>query len=117
MARAQRASREEWAARLTRLKESGLSLTAFAEQIGVKPKTLSWWRKKMVLGSEATKATRSSRRRETAAVPSLNFVEMTAAVEGGSVEIVLASVAVRVRAGFDTATLARVLEVLEARHR
>ncbi len=92
-----------------------MSLTAFAKQIGVKPKTLSWWRKK--LGPDAT-TTRRPRRREATTMPPLNFIEMSAAVERGPIEIALGSgIAVRVHSGFDTATLARVLDVLQARQR
>jgi hypothetical protein len=50
------------------------------------------------------------------AISPLTFVEMTAAPETDRLEVVLASsVRIRVRPGFDSATLGRLLDVLEAR--
>jgi hypothetical protein len=46
----------------------------------------------------------------------LTFVEMSDPIEGEALEVVLPSrVRIRVRPGFDVATLGRLLDVLEAR--
>lgn len=111
-----RATREEWAARVAQLKESGLSMARFAAEIGVNAKTLAWWRSELASSSRSA-ATKPQPSRPIAIAP-LNFVEMTTRSEGGPVEVVLPSgIAIRVRAGFDHATLVRVLDVVESRHR
>ncbi len=52
----------------------------------------------------------------TSAVTPLTFVEMTAPVVSDALEVILpTSVRVCVRPGFDDATLARLLDVLERR--
>ena len=117
----QRATREEWATRIARWKESGLSLAAFAAEIGVHCKTLGWWRKQLASATPSSPPKRALAHREeraqraTSARP-LNFVEMTAAIEGDALEVVLpTSVRIRVRRGFDSATLTRLLDVLDPR--
>ncbi len=119
----QRSTREEWAARVAKWKESGLSAPAFAAQLGVRPKTLTWWRANLVrLATAALPKRALARRREarngsaSASVKSLEFVEMKAAIESEPLEVVLpTSVHIRVRRGFDSQTLARLLDVLESR--
>ena len=116
------AVRETWAKRVERWKDSGLSAKEFAAETGLNAHSLSWWRWRLA-GGEPTrssrKRTRSSKRAveitKAAATP-LSFVEMTAAVVRESLEVVLPSaLRVRVPVGFDDATLARLLDVLERR--
>jgi transposase-like protein len=117
-----RASRETWAERVAEWQESGVSAEKFAPTIGVNPSTLRWWRTQLVSPSPkrrdralvrgaTTEATKTS-----VTVTPVTFVEMTAAIDGDRLEVVLpSSVRVRVRPGFDSATLAQLLDVLEAR--
>src|SRR5450755_3384816 len=107
----QRSTREEWATRVAKWKESGLPAPAFAAQIGVKAKTLTWWRanlKRLAISSPSKRALVRPRdaRHSSPPVKSLEFVEMTAAIESEPLEVVLpTSVRVRVRPGFDDLTL------------
>ena len=118
------ATREEWAKRVTRWKDSGLTAKEFASEIGVSPHSLSWWRWKLgTTHSSGTANPRLGRRgprarakRSSAAISPLTFVEMPAAIEGAALElVVLSKIRVRVPAGFDEVTLRRLLDVLEAR--
>ncbi len=114
-----RATREEWTVRVAQLKQSGLSLARFAAQIGVNAKTLSWWRTQLAAASTSPKRVRVRNRQErSAALAPLNFIEMTTSIDSGPVEVVLPSgISVRVRPGFDSSTLVRVLDVLDSRRR
>jgi hypothetical protein len=112
-----RTDRETWQKRVERWKDSGLTASEFAGEVGISERALRWW--KWRLGSEAG-ARRSKSRRATAtskASTTVTFVEVPqAAPPAASIEIVLRSrVEVRVAAGFDGPTLERVLEILERR--
>jgi transposase len=114
-----RTTREDWAKRVERWKDSGLSAKEFAAEVGISARSLTWW--KWRLGSPVAvtaKRARTKRARGARApkVSPLTFVEMTA-VSSEPIEIALPSrICVRVRAGFDDATLKRVLDALERRH-
>ena len=117
-----RTTRVEWAARIARWKDSGKSASQFAAEIGVRTRTLSWWKWRLASTTAASPPKRALVRRPAAPVTKappispLTFVEMSAVVEHDRLEVVLpSSVRVRVRPGFDGATLARLLDVLEAR--
>ena len=86
-----RATRETWAKRVERWRESGQSAAAFAAKIEVSPTALSWW--KWHLGKQATlgKAPKRSRRVSKGAVSPLTFVEMSAPLRNEPIEIVLPS--------------------------
>ena len=123
-----RTSRAEWAKRVERWKDSGLTAKEFGTETGVNPSTLAFWSWK--LGSEQ----RESRRTSTAPSPRSHkrgaepkkkrdkpaagrLVEVSTVVTSSPpmLEVVLASGArVRVPAGFDEATLTRVVRAVEA---
>jgi hypothetical protein len=114
-----RTRREEWAKRVERWKDSELSAKEFAAELGISARSLTWW--KWRLGSLAS-AKQAPDGRASAAIARrsrlspLTFVEM-AAVSGEPIEIALPSrICIRVRPGFDDATLRRVLDALERRH-
>jgi transposase len=119
----ERATRATWTARVERWRDSGLSAAEFAAELGINPHTLKWW--KWHLGAKASPPApkRALARRESASIAKstpqispLTFVELTAAVVGDPLEVVLPStVRVRVPRGFDSATLVRLLDVLEPR--
>lgn len=97
----------EWRRRVAGWKASGLTLNEYSKQIGVKPKTLAWWKWRLSqLPAEVVEAT---------------FVEVTDVVVQSSkpraeeVHVAIAGADVTVPVGFDEDTLARVLRVLEAR--
>ncbi len=49
---------QEWSARIARMKVSGLTAKAFAQQEGVNPHTLEWWRRQLRLREEEIGAPR-----------------------------------------------------------
>lgn len=121
-----RTSRWEWAKRVERWKDSGLSAKEYAAEIGVKPTTLSYWSWKLKSGTAAVgsrgtgrPARRGARRRRAVAdCAAPRFVELGArqSVDAApALDLVLRSgVVVRVTAGFDEATLTRVVRAVEA---
>lgn len=119
--------REQWAKRVERWKDSGLSAKEFAAELGINARSLSWWRWQLTK-KEPTAAEPRERRRRAPSSPAavttrpkskvtpLTFVEMTAPLVTDSLEVILPSaVRVCVRPGFDDATLGRLLDVLEQR--
>jgi hypothetical protein len=137
-------TREMWVKRIERWKDSGLTAAAFAREIGVRARTLSWWHWK--LSSEAKprdvapaamteaastttmteaastttslSATEPRRRRRSkqgvAHATAMTFVEVTSPL--GALEVVLATGRqIRVPIGFDETTLERLVGILERR--
>ncbi len=114
-----KASREVWAQRVQRWQDSDLTAAEFAAEIGINPRTLSYW--KWRLGKEARqtskrKRPRSATRRARASRKKAKFVEVTAPkvlTSGDRIELVVdAGVVVRVPDGFETETLRRVLQTV-----
>jgi hypothetical protein len=118
----ERVSREAWAKRVERRRDSGLTAAEYAAEIGVKSHTLSWWKWRLGSGGEGRPVARRSPRRttrhrqRTALVSPLTFVEMPARAPAEALEVVLpTSIRIRVPQDFDAATLGRLLGVLEQR--
>lgn len=114
----ERASAEEWAKRVERWRDSGLTAKEFAAETGLNAGTLSHWAWK--LGAAAGEA--SSRRRGGGSVAQRDsapqFVELPATAvlgSGAMLEVVVGEFRVRVPAGFDEETLVRVLRAVGAR--
>lgn len=113
-------TREVWAKRIERLRDSGLTLKEFAAEAGVNAQTLAWWRYR--LRADAKKArgrplapTRRppTRPAEPATTPPVTFVEL-APTPSTPLSVVLASGReIRVPVGFDAATFTRLLGILE----
>jgi hypothetical protein len=110
-----RTSRQEWAERIERWSDSGLTAREFATEIGVNPRTLMHW--KWVLKPKPEEATVKAETPGSAAAPELRFVELAGdAVSSESFEIVLGSgMTLRVPARFDADALSRLLDVLGQR--
>jgi hypothetical protein len=112
-------SREAWAKRVERWKDSGLSAKEYAAEVGINARSLSWW--SWHLGTEKRGGLRPTRRRRRVAVQPkapapITFVEMTAPSAAEPLEVVLPSgIRIRVPVTVDTGMLARVLDVLEKR--
>jgi hypothetical protein len=104
------ATREDWAERIKRWKNSGLTAAEFGEREGLAAKQLHWWswhlgRKPVASASEAP-----LRLLPVRVVPS----RAEGVREATPLEIVLQSGHIlRVASGFDPATLRSVLSVLE----
>ena len=125
-----RETRETWAKRVERWKDSGRTAADFASEVGVSPRSLTWWRWRLAQESPqpapptqppAPAPVRRRRRARSksaaeAAVAPLTFVEVSAGVESHALEVVLpSSIRIRVRPEFDAATLGRLLDVLDQR--
>ena len=113
-----RTSRETWAKRVERWQASDLTAKEFAAEIGVNPRTLSHW--KWILGKgDASKKRRPEspkKRRSTSEVVSFTELAIEEPRRASSIEVVVdARRVVRVDSSFEADTLARVLDVLEAR--
>lgn len=114
----ERVSREAWAKRVERWRDSGLTAKEYAAEAGINAHSLSWW--KWRLSSGATAQERVPRGRRATASPAiagpLTFVEMSAAVAHEPLEVVLpSSIRIRVPSTFDAPALGRLLDVLEHR--
>ena len=124
-----RASAAQWAKRVERWKDSGLTAKEFAAETGVNASTLAYWSWRLGAQAreepEATAARRrpakpmrsrdpaKSQRKHT--TPSYVEVPVAAVVTAPDpVELVLGDVCVRVPVGFDEATLTRVVRAVGA---
>jgi hypothetical protein len=121
-----RVAREEWAKRVERWRDSGLTCAEFAAEIGVNPRTLTYW--KWALGKEArgekrrTLVSRTPRPRagraatmaaEQPVLPA--FVEVHATTRDARFELELgAGRRLRVPANFDASELRRLIAAVEA---
>jgi transposase len=102
------ATRDVWEKRVERWRRSGLSKEDFAAREGIKSKQLVWWRWK--LGSSPSEPV-------TPGLPEflpVHVVDAVACPSGATLPVEIAlpnGRVVRVAAGFDAATLERVLEI------
>ena len=105
------ATRAEWAERVERWERSGLSAEQFGRREGYKAKQLYWWRWKLRADGASQPSPLASTR-----VPRFLPVHVVAEVSPvvtEPIEIALPNGrVVRVRPGFDPATLERVLALL-----
>jgi hypothetical protein len=113
----ERVGSEEWAKRVERWKDSGLSAKEFAVEVGLNEHSLRWWRWHLGTTQKSQPGKPRTRRPRSAVTsapksPALTFVEMVATPRE-PMEIILASgIRVRVGADFDATTLGRLLDVL-----
>jgi hypothetical protein len=102
-----RTSRVEWAKRVERWRDSGLTAAQFGAETGVNPRTLAYW--KWVLSKK-------SRGGKTAA-PAIStpaFVEVRTAASSAAFELALGNGRrLQIPAAFDAGTLERLLAILE----
>ncbi|XXY47506.1 IS66 family insertion sequence element accessory protein TnpB [Sorangium sp. So ce269] len=99
------ATRAEWVERVERWERSGLSAEKFARREGYKPKQLYWWRWKL----RADGPSPSSLTEAPRFLP-VHVMTDASPVAAEPIEIALPNGrVVRVRPGFDPATLERVL--------
>jgi hypothetical protein len=110
----ERESRETWAKRVERWKDSGLTAKEYAAELGINAHSLTWW--KWRLSSTPPKSPRMPRAARKALPEPLTFVELSAAAAFEPFEVVLpSSLRIRVPSGFDAGALRRLLDVLGAR--
>src|SRR5215467_11700481 len=111
-----RETREVWAKRVERWKDSGLTASEYAAENGIKARSLTWWR--WHLGADSTKRSSAHRRpRRAPSAPTshpLTFVEVAPVPTTEPLEVVLTSGRqIRVPVGFDSPTFERLLGILE----
>ena len=117
-----RASREIWAKRVERWKDSGLSAKEFAAEFDVSPKSLMFWKWKLGQLESAKSGSSTGRgkpRTRTARVASHRFVQLmptsASTPPSTTLELVLRDgLVLRVAPGFDEATLLQVASLLGA---
>lgn len=97
------ATRAEWMERVRRCERSGLDLAEFARREGIKPKQLSWWRWRLRTSDERTATPEFLPVRVVSAAPQPATTPIEIALPNGRL--------IRVRSGFDPATLERVLAI------
>jgi len=117
-----RSSREEWAKRVERWRDSDLTAAEFAAELGINPRTLSYW--KWRLGKEAREGTavpskpRRKRTKTRAPKPKPTFVEVSSPSTFGwptaeRIEVVVDQrLVVRVPDAFEPRTLRLVVSAL-----
>lgn len=113
-----KATKEEWAKRVERWKDCGLTAAELAAETSTNEHSLSWWKWKLgAPPSSVSSARRAPRRAPPSAkapVAPLTFVELAAPAQAQALEVVLAlGRTVRVPVGFDAPTFERLLAILE----
>lgn len=114
-----RAREAEWAKRVERWRDSGLSAREFAGKVGVNERTLQYWAWRLGKRSEKSSSTRSPSRASSER-GEIQFVEVSSPPVAPSAlsgfEIVLAGGAtIRVAPQFDADALRRVIAAVEGR--
>lgn len=114
------AKRETWAKRVELCVESGLSTREFAQELGVNPRTLTYWKWKLRSEAGLTRSGGGGRKRGSPETgPS--FVEValaprgSASMQGAALEVDVRGVVVRVPGNFDESELLRLVSTLEQR--
>jgi hypothetical protein len=114
-----RTARAEWAKRVERWKDSGLTAKEFAGELGINPRSLVFWKwqlKRDGLGTPAIareQPPKVPRRRSAAKLP---LVELRPSLMETRIELELgAGRRLKIPAGFDVDSLRRLLSLLEAR--
>jgi hypothetical protein len=121
-----RTTRKEWAKRVERWGESGLTCAEFAAELGINPRTLTYW--KWILGKEERGEKRESPKGKQRSLSATKVTTASAAKSSGLIELHVASRSdarielelrgghrLRIPAGFDAQGLKQLIELLEAR--
>jgi transposase len=116
-----RATRSEWAKRVERWQDSGLTAKEFAAELDVSASSLTFWKWKLGRDKATPSETgqKPSKRSSKAAEPKFLQLVTTnneAVASAAPLELVIRrDIVVRVHRGFDEQTLARVIHALGAR--
>jgi transposase len=108
------ATRAEWARRVERWQRSGLTAAEFGRREGFDGKQLSWWKWELSRNATRERRTVDNNGSQTQAleVVAVHVVPSTQPTSG-NIEVLVGEYLVRIPKGFDKATLAGVLDVLE----
>lgn len=113
-----RTRRAEWAKRVERWADSGLTSKEFAAELGINPRSLVFWKWQLKrdgqVGTLAGEQMRKVPRRRS--VAKLPLVELRPSLSETRIELELgAGRRLKIPAGFDVESLRRLLSVLETR--
>jgi hypothetical protein len=110
------AAREVWARRVRRWVESDLTAAEFASELGINPRTLTYWKWK--LGKEGRETKVLAKRSESSRADTTTFVEVTPPASTwwqatDRLEVVVGDgLVIRVPEEFEVETLRRVVQAL-----
>jgi hypothetical protein len=109
---AEHVSREVWAKRVERWGESNLTAAEFASELGINPRTLTYW--KWRLGRDSRAAMIPLHKDQPAIPAPVVFAQVAASIpehraQSEPFEVVLDGLVVRVPVSFDEAALRRLL--------
>jgi hypothetical protein len=114
-----RTTRAEWAKRVERWADSGLTAKEFAAELGINPRSLVFWKWQLKRDGQSAPAIarepmpKVSRRKSVAKLP---LVELRPSLLETRIELELgADRRLKIPAGFDVESLRRLLSVLETR--
>jgi transposase len=120
-----KATREEWAKRVERWQDSGLTAKEFAAELDVAPSSLTFWKWKLRrletsdgdAGSSRGRRKRRAAKHEAASTSFLQLVPTTSPqTHADALEVVLSNgTVIRVSRDFDKPTLVRLVAVLGGR--
>jgi transposase len=115
-----KSTRAEWAKRVERWQDSGLTAKEFAAELDVSPNSLTFWKWKLRQPSprepSRSHTSRVSQARADTPTKFLELVPTSETSAESALDVVLASgVVLRVAKGFDESTLVRVVQLLGGR--
>ncbi len=111
-----RVGREEWAKRVERWRDSGLTTAEFAAELGINSRTLTYWAwalKREARGRKRTWRAKNRKRVAAAAVGAPAFVEVQNNAPRARFELELRGRRLHIPDGFDARQLRSLLEILE----
>jgi hypothetical protein len=113
-----RVEREEWAKRVERWRDSGLTTAEFAAELGINPKTLTYWAWTLKREASGRKRVWSAKKRPVAAgkataATSPAFVELPRHGSTARFELEVRGRRLHIPSAFDAQQLRALLEILE----
>jgi hypothetical protein len=115
-----RVEREEWAKRVERWRSSGLTTAAFASELGINPRTLTYWAwtlKREASGKKRVWSTKSGKplapRTAPVQLASSPFVEIKSRASHARFELEVRGHRLHIPDGFDAQQLRSLLAILE----
>jgi hypothetical protein len=116
-----RVGREEWAKRVERWRDSGLTTAEFAAEVGISAKTLTYWAwtlKREATGAKRVWPAKKKRQGATSAAAGATvrapFVEVSSQVGQQRFELEVRGRRLHIPHGFDAQQLSSLLQVLES---
>jgi transposase len=117
----ERVGREEWAKRVQRWQDSGLSAREFAQETGLTASSLSFWKWRLKKDAESEPAPKPAKHVRARAAKKVRFVELAAPLvvapsSKSQLELTIGGrYTVRLGGDFDEAALQRLLDIVERR--